>query len=124
MNEFHSANETKLVEEEDLLKSRIQKMESEQNFVEQLKLKVDAKVEMKRLNEDSTKVFCDTYLFECNPTYASLLEKTLDIKQSDSKLTLSKLKAGSKAKPFVISESSSKVEEKNNTPSKTNPFKK
>jgi len=130
VKEFHSSNEIKLQEEEELLKkSRIQKMETEQNFVEQLKLKVDAKLEMKRLNEEQTKLFCDTYLFECNPSYSSVLEKTLEVKQSDSKLTLAKLKGGAKSKSFAITDSATpqssplKVEEKKDTP-KSNPFKK
>jgi hypothetical protein len=61
---------------------------------------VEAKVEVKRINEDG-KVWCDTYLFDFNPTIVSAVEKNLDVKPSDAKLTLGKIKGGAKTKTFT-----------------------
>jgi len=100
LKEVHTTQDTKMAEEVESLKTRITKMEKEENFVEQLKLKVEAKVEVKRIQDENTKHFADTYLFDFNPSIVTTIDKNLEVKPSDSKLTLGKIKAGAKPKTF------------------------
>jgi len=89
---LHEVNDHKLSDEIKKQEQRISKMENETNFVEQLKLKIDGKHEMKKLKEDKQTLISDGYLFDSNTTILTLAEK-LDCKASDKTLSLALLKA-------------------------------
>jgi len=95
LNSDHSENSKKLDSEIKTHSEMIKRMENEQVFVEQLKIKIDAKKVVSDMKSNESVTLPLTYCFFKNDKIVEMVNGDLDVKEGEEKIMFSKIKDGS-----------------------------
>jgi len=94
LKEFHDSNTSKLDGEIKTNSDMIKRMEEEKVFVEQLKIKIDAKKVVSNMNENKSTTLPITYSFFKNDTIVEKINSDINVQEGTKKILFNNIKTG------------------------------